>query len=80
MKGCSFKTENELKKEGRGSFDMKVHSSSDFVAVRWYDNKAVDLVPTFVGVEPIGQVRRLDKTRKEYVNVNRPAFVEQYNA
>ena len=59
---------------------MKVHSSSDFVAVRWYDNKAVDLVSTFVGVETMGQVRRLDKTRMEYVNVNRPAIVEQYNA
>ena len=32
LKGCSFKTENVFKMEGRGSYDMKVHSSSDFVA------------------------------------------------
>ena len=44
LKGCSLSSEADLKKTGRGSLDYKVEVNSGIVAVRWYDNRTVDLV------------------------------------
>jgi hypothetical protein len=67
LKGCDLKTEKELKKDRRGSYDCKVHSASNIIAVRWYDNTSVDLLSTYIGTEPMGQVRGWDKKQKEYI-------------
>ncbi|XP_053400500.1 piggyBac transposable element-derived protein 2-like [Mercenaria mercenaria] len=76
---CDLKSEKELKQNGRGSVDSKVETSSNIIAVRWYDNKSVNLVSSYVGVEPVEEVRRWDKKHKTYVQVNRPAIVGVYN-
>ncbi|XP_053376586.1 piggyBac transposable element-derived protein 2-like [Mercenaria mercenaria] len=76
---CDLKSEKELKQNGRGSVDSKVETSSNIIAVRWYDNKSVNLVSSYVGVEPVEEVRRWDKKHKTYVQVNRPAIVVVYN-
>lgn len=52
LKGC--KSEKELKKEGRGSVDFKVETSCNIIALRWFDNKFVDVVSSYVGLNPIG--------------------------
>ena len=79
LKGCDLKPEKELKREGRGSFDAKLEVNSNTAAVRWCDTRAVDLVSSYKGVEPLGEVRRWDKAQKEYVNVPIPAIVQEYN-
>ncbi|TRZ03544.1 hypothetical protein DNTS_009302, partial [Danionella cerebrum] len=70
--------EKELKTKGRGSLDFRVNQE-DNIIVRWYDNKAVNLLSSFVGVEPLGNVRRWDRKAKTYIMVPRPAIVDTYN-
>ena len=79
LKGCELKTEKELKKEGRGAVDYKVEATSNVIALRWYDNKAVDVVSSYVGVEPAGEVRRWDKKSKQYIDIQRPNIIATYN-
>lgn len=78
-KGCELKSEKELKKETRGAFDSAVEFDSGVIVVRWYDNRKVDIISSFVGVEPIKNVRRYDKTQKKIVDVPCPAAVNFYN-
>jgi len=70
-----------LKKEGRGAIDEKtvivdgVHLS----AVRWYDNKAVTLLSTFVGSEPVTEVNRWNNMSKCRETVKCPNVIKVYN-
>ena len=41
IRGCKLKSEKELKKEGRGSYDVSVDLNSGIVIMRWFDNKTV---------------------------------------
>lgn len=59
-KNCQLMDEREPKTKERGSLDFRVNQE-DNIIVRWYDNKAVDLLPSFVGVEQLGNVRRWDR-------------------
>ena len=79
IKGCTLKTENELKKEGRGSFDGAVDLNSGLTVVRWYDNKMVQLGSNYAFTEPVETVRRWSTKEKQYVDVERPAIVQIYN-
>lgn len=76
LKGCDWKSEKKLKEEGRGSFDAKLEVNSNTAAVRWCDTRAVDLVSSYKGMEPLGEVRWWDRCQKAYVNVPRPAIVQ----
>ena len=49
VKGCNLKNEQALKKAGQGSCDQKVERGSNIMAARWYDNKTVDLMSSYVG-------------------------------
>ncbi|XP_046662925.1 piggyBac transposable element-derived protein 2-like [Homalodisca vitripennis] len=48
-------------------------------AVSWKDNKCVNLLSTFAGVEPETKVRRYDRSRKLHVEVNCPSIISEYN-
>lgn len=79
LKGCKLKTEKELKQEGRGSSHTLVELNTGASATRWFDNRCVDLVSTYKGVEPQEAVRRWDKKEKQYMQINCPASVKEYN-
>nr|CAI5843712.1 unnamed protein product [Callosobruchus analis] len=53
---CPLKSESDPKKTGRGSCDYLITNDKKFVVVvvvvRWYDSKAVNMVSSFVGIEP----------------------------
>ena len=49
LKGVTLKTEKELKKEGRGTSDSQVEEREKLIVVRWYDNKSVDFLSSYVG-------------------------------
>ncbi|MGH0123768.1 UNVERIFIED_CONTAM: hypothetical protein FKN15_076233 [Acipenser sinensis] len=70
--------EKDLKKKGRGSMDFRVNQDNNII-VRWFDNKAVNLLSSFVGIEPVGNVKRWDRKSKTHIMVPRPAIVETYN-
>ena len=57
LRGCLLKTEKELKKEGRGSYDCAVDANSGLSVVRWFDSSAVQLSSTLTSVEPLSTVK-----------------------
>jgi hypothetical protein len=79
LKGVNLKTEKELRKKGRVKSDYQVNENKGIVVVRWFDNKTVDILSNYIGLDPLGEVRRLDKASKSYIQVERPAIIEQYN-
>ncbi|XP_047140899.1 piggyBac transposable element-derived protein 3-like [Hydra vulgaris] len=49
------------------------------VAVRWYDNKPVNLVTSYVSIEPLHTVRSYDRSLKKKIDVKQPNIVHVYN-
>ena len=78
VKNCQLMDEKELKTKGRGSLDFTVNQEH-IIILRWYDNKTVNLLSSFVAVEPLGNVRSWDRKAKTYIMVPRPAIVDVYN-
>ncbi|PIO55165.1 hypothetical protein TELCIR_23451 [Teladorsagia circumcincta] len=76
---CPLKSEKELQKIGRGSSDSLVTEDGKIVAVRWYDNKVVNMASNFVGIEPQDEVKRWDRKAGEYRMVTRPSVIRYYN-
>ncbi|KAF2879634.1 hypothetical protein ILUMI_26547 [Ignelater luminosus] len=72
-------SDSVLQKEGRGSYDCCYDEANQLVAVKWVDNKVVTLASSFLGVEPLGFVKRWTATEKRKVNVNCPRIVQHYN-
>lgn len=52
---------------------------SKIIAIGWYDTRSVTMLSTYIGPEPVDKVRRWDKSRKEFVEVQRPLIVSEYN-
>jgi hypothetical protein len=77
--GNNLPSDKDLKKAGRGTFAAQVEQNTNLVCVRWNDNKIVSLISSYVGVEPVTKARRWDKKKKEYVEIDRPKVVEEYN-
>lgn len=73
------KEDKVLKQEGRGSSDYYTEPKNNVIAVKWQDNKSVNLISTYVGVEPIGKVQRWSQSDKKRIDVNRPHIVKIYN-
>ena len=72
--------EKDLKKTGRGSSDYVVDANSGICIVRWYDNNVVQLISNYVGPDLGAAARRWSKKDHEFVHIDRPAIVENYNA
>ena len=79
MKGCPLTDDKELKKKGRGAVDYRLDTQRNIVAVRWFDNKSVNIVSSYVGVEPIDQVQRYDRSKRQHISIPRPNIIKIYN-
>lgn len=67
LRGCEFIDDKVLKKNRRGSLDEKtaLHTENNYLsAIKWYDNKAVHLLSSYVGAYPMSQVKRFDAKKK----------------
>lgn len=73
-----LKSEKKLKAEGRGSYSI-VTSSDNISLVRWYDNKPVHAMSSFVGIGETEIVNRFDRKNKKIVRVKRPEIISTYN-
>lgn len=78
-KNCNFKTDAQLRRQGRGSYCQQVLSTGQIATVKWFDNKPVHLASSAHGAEPTDECRRWDRNQKRYINVQRPAVVKEYN-
>lgn len=79
LKGCDLKSDKDLKAAGRGSYDQKVELGSNVIAVKWFDNKAVHLMSSYIGTEPEDKAKRYEKKDKKMIEIPRPAIVKEYN-
>ena len=59
--------------------DYCCNSNSGIMAVKWVDNRVVNLASNFVGVEPIEGLERWCEKEKMGKNIPCPQIVQQYN-
>lgn len=81
LEGCSFTSDKEMKKIGRGTVEEKKANVEgvELLAIKWYDNKPVHLLSSFVGAYPTTQVKRWDSKTKAKIDVDCPNAVITYN-
>ena len=79
LPNCSLKTDEGLKKLGRGANDCRTEAGTNVTALKWYDNKPVYLVSSYKGRHPVETVTRWSVAERRYVEVPRPAMVKEYN-
>ncbi|CAG5013226.1 unnamed protein product [Parnassius apollo] len=81
---CKLPDKKALMKKSvpRGTYEeqMTTFKGIDLTAICWKDNKAVTLLSTYVGAEPVTQVDRFDKAKKEKIKINCPYIIKEYNA
>eukprot|EP00795_Rhopilema_esculentum_P011163 gene11163-20060_t len=68
LAGCTLKSEKEMKKDGRGSFGFKTDQNTGMVVLRWFDNKCVTLVSTYLNVDETVNVKRWNSSSKTHVD------------
>ena len=78
MENCPLKTERKLKKEDGGASDHYV-SENGLLVMKWCDDKELIVASNHYSAEPTFPVRRWDKKKKVYVNVDLPALIRAYN-
>jgi len=76
---CNLSNDKILKKKPRGSFDYKTDNKKKVIAVKWYDNKCVTLLSSYIGFEPVEDVKRYSKADKKRIPVPCPKIVKEYN-
>ena len=69
---CPLKNGKELKKAGRGSYDCKTEKTSKNAIVRWVDSKVVTLASSFMGIEPIGSLKRYTTKKRNAKSTHQP--------
>lgn len=79
LRNCPLLNDKTLKKKGRGSYSAKCDLKKKVMVVKWLDNKSVCLASNYVGVHPISNTRRYNKTTKSRIDVSMPQIVKQYN-
>ena len=75
-----LKPENQLKGLGRSSIDWRLDANSGTTAIRWYDNRVVQLASTYIGHEQGNQVKRCSTKENETIEIECPAMVEEYRS
>ena len=81
MKGAQryLQSEKELKRNGPGSSDSVVEANSGITIVRWMDNGIVQLISNYMSGEDGSAARRWCKKEREYVMIERPLIIHEYN-
>lgn len=79
MKGCILKSDNTLKREGRGSYDYRTDVQNNVLIIKWFDNKCVHIITTYKHVEPVEKIKRWSTKDKKFIDVDRPAPIAEYN-
>ncbi|XP_062851349.1 piggyBac transposable element-derived protein 3-like [Trichomycterus rosablanca] len=77
VSGIPLITDQQLRKKGRGAFDYR--SSDGVIAVKWFDNKCVNLLSNACGITPLSTVKRWSKVDKTKISVPCPSLIPAYN-
>ena len=79
LHGCPLSSNKDLEKRGRGEFDYRVDSNSGVTVTKWLDNKAVLVGSNYVGIAPVGAIKRWDKTSNSYKDIPCPKIALAYD-
>nr|CAI5820030.1 unnamed protein product [Callosobruchus analis] len=71
---CILENDKVLAKKGRGSFCCKNDNVNKISCVKWFDNKAVILVSTYVSVEPVVTATRYNKNKNGKIEIPCPTL------
>lgn len=74
---CKFSSDAEMRKRPRGDCEQFV--GGGIALNKWFDNKPVLMASSLHGKEPMQKCKRYSKKDKSYLEVNRPAVVQEYN-
>ena len=77
--GKKLKGDKELTKDGRGTSDAVKDRNNKICLVKWFDNKPITLMSSFVGINPEGSCRRWSKKDSKYIEIKCPKIVQEYN-
>lgn len=75
----NLKSDGELKREGRGSYDYCIRNDKKMTIVKWMDNRPVIMASTLHCVTPTRPVKRYSKVDKRYIEVSQPNIIKHYN-
>jgi hypothetical protein len=70
VSGCNLKNDKIMKNKGRGSHDYLTDANSNIIFLKWFDNKPVHLISSYVGVEPMDMVKRWSVKDKKHIQVD----------
>ena len=76
---CSIARYGQNEKEKHRSSDVVTDVFSNITAVRWKDNKVVNVISTFTGKQPVQQAKRYCHREKRRLNIEQPNIINQYN-
>ena len=65
MENPPLKDVKMMEKEARGASDVAVDANINMAAVRWKDNKVVNVLSTFAGKDPVQKVKRYSQEAKK---------------
>lgn len=78
-KNSKLRSDNDMRKEGRGAVDQCVRSDGQISLIKWFDNKPVILMSSREGSHPLDKCTRWCRVQKRFIEVNRPLAVKVYN-
>uniref|UniRef100_A0AAZ1X7K9 PiggyBac transposable element-derived protein domain-containing protein n=1 Tax=Oreochromis aureus TaxID=47969 RepID=A0AAZ1X7K9_OREAU len=78
MSKCTLMTNKDLSKKGRGSYDHRIESNTNTVCLKWQDTKAVTLMSTYAGPEPLGKARRVDMLEAHLARCKFPIRIRRW--
>lgn len=73
-------TDGELKRKGRGSYQVITRDDDRMAITKWFDNKPVIMLSSIYADNNTDECRRWSKKDKEYVMVKRPEVIKEYNS
>ena len=73
-------SDSKMKTDGRGSSAQVTTDDGKICVVKWYDNKPVLMISDVHEKEPQDTCARWDKKLKQYVTIQRPSIVREYNS
>nr|XP_004207980.1 piggyBac transposable element-derived protein 4-like [Hydra vulgaris] len=82
LKNIELPTDKVMKKQGRGLATLLTTNvdNVELRVVKWFDNRGVTLLSSYVAVNPLSTVQRWDRKTKSKINVTRPSIVSTYNS
>lgn len=75
--GAPLMSDKDLMKRGRGTCDYR--SAEGVIAVKWFDNKCVNLLSNACGIMPSSTVKRWSKESRTKIAIPCPSLIPAYN-